>query len=152
MTFLLLWWAASQPVETCKVTLDVESTPAGLRHMEQRLRRSVSFVYTNTHSLMHTQSCVVSLHASFLQTHNPDMIWNTVRPQLLPSWYASDVEEESMCLHLSVGDFSCMCVHAYQCPHSSWEYIRCLNTLGLLYVEKLYIIISICYKTNNLRP
>lgn len=76
MTFLLLWWAASQPVETCKVTLDVESTPAGLRHMEQRLRSSASFVYTNTHSLMHTQSCVVSL---LLSSRHTTQTWSEIR-------------------------------------------------------------------------
>ena len=58
MTFLLLWWAASRPVQTCRVTLDVESTPASLsltqlRHWRPTLCSRLSHTHTQTHTDTH---------------------------------------------------------------------------------------------------
>ena len=136
MTFLLLWWAASRPVETCWVTLDVESTHASLslRQREWRWRPSLSTCHT--HIQTHTHTVLCSIASSFCQTRIPDMIWNTVSPPLLPSCHASDVEgNQGVCTCWQGSVYACVYMHVNVTTPTEGMYKISLYTFRLLYAQ-----------------
>lgn len=76
-------------------------------------RPSLSTCHTQTH----TEQCGIS--SFLLQTRNPDINWNTVRPQLLPPCNdSSDVDERNWCVCISClfTCLSCVCVCVYAWP------------------------------------
>ena len=156
MTFLLLWWAASRPVQTCRVTLDVESTPASLSLTQLRHWRPtlpVSHTHTHRHTQTHTGLCMIT--ASLLQTCNPDLMWNPVRPPQLPSCYASDLEEESLSALVVGGECVSVCVcvqrvfcvfmHVGETAHTQRMCTISFHAFRLLYVECVsWLCVCVC--------
>lgn len=134
MTFLLLLWAATRPVETCRVTLDEESTPAclSLRHSEQRRRRSSLSRDRLVHGVVY--HCFFS---SDTQTrHDLKCSSNPAASVLLCFWCWVEINVSAL-VGRRVYMYVCVCVSMHVCEttHTQGMYKISLYTFRLLYVK-----------------
>lgn len=117
LLFWLLWWAASRPVKTCWVTLDVESTPASLRHRSVCTGGLHLQLVTHMHVHMRAHTHTTAL---FLQTCNPDKTWKAVRPPdsliLLCFWCYRSLSPPAL-----VRTCMCVCVSLYLSPKTHFS-------------------------------